>query len=76
MVGANWRIRNVIKEGSVSVHQEGGFIHTGILFSGGVFYILNSLNIKPSNCFAVKGIMTAVITIWLFIVLRGKKIND
>jgi acyl-[acyl-carrier-protein]-phospholipid O-acyltransferase/long-chain-fatty-acid--[acyl-carrier-protein] ligase len=49
---------------------------TGILISGGVFYLLNDWNIKPSNCFAVKGIMTAVIGFWLFIALRGKKIND
>ncbi len=49
---------------------------SGILISGGVFYLLNDWNIKPSNCFAVKGVMTAVIAVWLFIVLRGKKIND
>ncbi len=49
---------------------------TGILISGGVFYLLNNWNIKPSNCFAVKGVMTAVIGLWLFIALRRKKIND
>ena len=49
---------------------------TGILISGGVFHLLNSWNIKPSNCFAVSGAMTTLIAIWLFIILRGKKIND
>ncbi len=48
----------------------------GILISGGVFYILNRLSIKPSNCFAVQGIMTAVAAVWLFIVLRRKRSND
>ncbi len=45
---------------------------TAILFSGNVFYFLNHWNIKPSNCFAVKGVMTAAIAAWLFIALRGK----
>jgi len=49
---------------------------TGILISGGVFYLLNRWNVKPSNCFAVNGVLTSLIAIGLLIVLRGNKIND
>ena len=41
----------------------------GILISGGAFYLLNYLAIRPSNCYAIMGITMAVVTGWLFIVL-------
>jgi MFS family permease len=44
---------------------------TGILISGGAFYLLNYLAVKPSNSYAIMGVMMAVVSIWLFIVLPG-----
>ena len=41
----------------------------GILISGGAFYLLNILEIKPTNCYAIMGLMMAVVTGWLFIIL-------
>jgi len=41
----------------------------GILISGGAFYLLNHLEIKPSNCYAIMGLTMAIVTGWLFIVL-------
>ncbi len=41
----------------------------GILISGGAFYLLNRLEIKPSNCYAIMGLTMAVVTGWLFIIL-------
>jgi len=41
----------------------------GILISGGAFYLLNRLEIKPSNCYAIMGLMMAFVTGWLFIIL-------
>ena len=49
---------------------------TGILISGLVFYLLNALKIKPSNCFALKGAMVAVVAIWLLFVLSKRKQDD
>lgn len=47
----------------------------GILFSGAVFYILDIMRIRPSNCFAVSAIMTLAAAGWLFISLRGRAEN-
>jgi acyl-[acyl-carrier-protein]-phospholipid O-acyltransferase/long-chain-fatty-acid--[acyl-carrier-protein] ligase len=41
----------------------------GILISGGVFYLLNRLEIRPSNCYAIMGLTMAVVTGWLFVIL-------
>jgi len=45
---------------------------TGILISGGVFYLLNRLAVRPSNCYAIMGFATGIITIWLYLILPGK----
>jgi MFS family permease len=47
----------------------------GILFSGAVFYILDLMHIRPSNCFAISAIITLAAAGWLLISLRGKTEN-
>ena len=47
----------------------------GILFSGAVFYILDLMRIRPSNCFAISAILTLVVACWLLISLRGRAEN-
>jgi hypothetical protein len=47
----------------------------GILFSGAVFYILDIMSVRPSNCFAISAIMTLAMAGWLFISLRGRTEN-
>ncbi|MGA2324497.1 MAG: MFS transporter [Sedimentisphaerales bacterium] len=47
----------------------------GILFSGAVFYILDLVRIRPSNCFAISAILTLVVACWLLISLRGRAEN-
>ncbi len=48
----------------------------GIFVSGAVIHLFNHFNLRPSNCFGLMGIMVAVVTIWLFFVLPGKKSDD
>jgi acyl-[acyl-carrier-protein]-phospholipid O-acyltransferase/long-chain-fatty-acid--[acyl-carrier-protein] ligase len=38
----------------------------GILLSGVVFYVLNRLHIKPSDCFAIEAVMVLAATGWMF----------
>lgn len=45
---------------------------SGILMSGPVFYLLDRMEIAPSNCFAIMGGMIGLIGIWLLVVLRGQ----
>ncbi len=40
-----------------------------ILISGGAFYLLNILGIKPTNCYAIMGLMMAVVAGWLLVIL-------
>jgi len=47
----------------------------GIMFSGAVFYILDIMSVRPSNCFAISAIMTLAMAGWLFISLRGRTEN-
>ena len=47
----------------------------GILISGGAFYLLNYLAVKPSNSYAIMGLTMALVTIWLLIVLPKEKSN-
>lgn len=49
---------------------------TGILISGPVFFLLNAMRIKPSNCFAFKGVMVTAATIWLLFVLPKRRSDD
>ncbi len=48
---------------------------SGILVSSGLFYLLNRLKLRPSNCYAVMGLMTIAVMIWLFLVLPRSKSN-
>lgn len=47
----------------------------GILISGGAFYLLNKLEIKPTNCYAIMGLMMVVVAVWLFFALRKEGKN-
>ena len=47
----------------------------GILLSGAVFYILDIMRIRPSNCFAISAIITLAAAGWLLISLRGRTEN-
>ena len=47
----------------------------GILLSGAVFYILDLVRIRPSNCFAISAIITMAAAGWLLISLRGRAEN-
>jgi hypothetical protein len=47
----------------------------GILFSVAVFYILDLMRIRPSNCFAISAIITLAVAGWLLISLRGRTKN-
>jgi len=42
---------------------------SGIVTSGAVLYLFNRLDIKPSDCFGLMGIMAAILVIWLIFVL-------
>jgi MFS family permease len=49
---------------------------TGILLSGPVFYLFERIGIRPSNCFAIEGIMVVAVAVWLILVLpKGFKID-
>jgi Major Facilitator Superfamily len=47
----------------------------GILFSGAVFYILDIMSVRPSNCFAISAIITLAMAGWLLISLRERTEN-
>jgi len=49
---------------------------TGILISGPVFYLLDAMKIKPSNCFAFEAVMVTAVAIWLLFVLPKRKNDD
>ena len=42
----------------------------GILLSGVVFSVLDGLHIKPTNCFAIEGVMAIAGAVWLMLMLR------
>jgi hypothetical protein len=42
----------------------------GILLSGAFFYILDRMQIKPSICFLIEGIMVTAMSFWLMTALR------
>ncbi|MHC4637478.1 MAG: MFS transporter [Planctomycetota bacterium] len=48
----------------------------GILISGPVFYLLDAMKIKPSNCFAVKAVMVTIVVIWLLFALPKRSSDD
>jgi acyl-[acyl-carrier-protein]-phospholipid O-acyltransferase/long-chain-fatty-acid--[acyl-carrier-protein] ligase len=48
----------------------------GILLSGAVFYLLDLAKIRPTNCFAIEGIMVTATSFWLMTALRKGKFND
>ncbi len=48
---------------------------SGILLSGVVFYILDRLHIKPSNCFAIEAIMVLAVAGWLMMKLPKEADN-
>ena len=41
----------------------------GILLSGAVFYLLNLIGFRPSNCFAAEAVMVMAVAGWLMLVL-------
>ncbi len=49
---------------------------TGILISGPAFYLLEVMKIKPSNSFALEGVIIATVGIWLFWALSKRKHDD
>jgi MFS family permease len=49
---------------------------TGILLSGPVFYLFERIGIRPSNCFALEGIIVVVAGVWLMFVLPKGSKND
>jgi acyl-[acyl-carrier-protein]-phospholipid O-acyltransferase/long-chain-fatty-acid--[acyl-carrier-protein] ligase len=46
---------------------------SGVLLSGPVLNFFNVLNIMPANDFAVMGVTTLIVAIFLFVFLRGSK---
>ena len=45
----------------------------GIVTSGAVLYLFNRLDIRPSDCFGLMGIMVAIVAGWLlFVLAKGK----
>jgi MFS family permease len=45
---------------------------SSMLISGGVYYLLVRIGIKPTNCFGIEAVLTATVVIWLFFTLpRG-----
>jgi acyl-[acyl-carrier-protein]-phospholipid O-acyltransferase/long-chain-fatty-acid--[acyl-carrier-protein] ligase len=45
----------------------------GILISGPVYYLLNCMQVKPTNCFALMGAMIAGVGVWLWVVLHKRE---
>jgi acyl-[acyl-carrier-protein]-phospholipid O-acyltransferase/long-chain-fatty-acid--[acyl-carrier-protein] ligase len=48
---------------------------SGILLSGAVFYCLDLMRIRPSDCFAIEAIMTIAAAGWLLMSMRGETEN-
>ena len=48
---------------------------TGILLSGVVFYLLNRIGFRPSNCFAAEAVMVMAVAGWLMLVLPKESKN-
>jgi predicted MFS family arabinose efflux permease len=42
---------------------------SSMLISGGVYYLFARVGIKPSNCFGIEAVLTAIVVIWLFFTL-------
>lgn len=46
---------------------------TAMLIAAGVFSILNRMGIRPTNCYAIMGVIMALVAVWLFLVLPREK---
>ncbi len=64
------RPRPEVKGRIIAVEYFAAF--TAMLISAGVFILFNLAKTKPSNCFAIQGIMAIVVAAWLFFVLPRK----
>jgi len=49
---------------------------TAMLVAAGVFSILNRMGIRPTSCYAIMGVIMALVAVWLFLVLPGKVNTD
>jgi MFS family permease len=47
----------------------------GIFVSGAVLYLFNRLDVRPSDCFGLMGIMVTILAIWLFCALPKESID-
>jgi MFS family permease len=51
-------------------------VFSGIFLSSAVLYIFDKLHIRPSNDFAIMGVMAAMVAILLFVFLRKRTSDD
>jgi MFS family permease len=46
-------------------------VFSSMLIAGGVYYLFAIAGIKPTNCFGIEAILTAIVAGWLFFTLPG-----
>jgi MFS family permease len=44
-------------------------VFSSMLISGGVYYMFSITGIKPTDCFGIEALLTAIVVIWLFFTL-------